>query len=252
MRNYAFIYDVRARAALKSVKVLKFRNFVILYKLFFTFARLKKRRMLIGASTQRNASAMRIRKILITLAMLLVAWPMMRAQDIGIKTNLLYDALLSPNIGLEFGLAPKWSLDVSGTVDFWTVNDKRWRQWHVQPEARYWFCHRNTGSFIGLHAITGQYNFGNLNFGGYNFLGTNLKQLEDHRLQGFMAGAGIAYGYSWILDKHWNIEAELGLGWIWTRYDRFRCVGCGVRDVQDKVHNYVGPTKAAVSLIYNF
>ncbi|MBD5270132.1 MAG: DUF3575 domain-containing protein, partial [Bacteroides sp.] len=29
------------------------------------------------------------------------------AQDVGIKTNLLNDALLSPNIGIEVGLAPK-------------------------------------------------------------------------------------------------------------------------------------------------
>ena len=84
------------------------------------------------------------------------------------------------------------------------------------------------------------------------FLGTDLGQLRDHRRQGWMAGAGVAYGYSWILSRHWNIEAELGLGWIYTRYDRFRCSGCGAKDQSNKVHNYVGPTKAAVNLIYVF
>lgn len=186
------------------------------------------------------------------MALLLTAWPAMRAQDVGIKTNLLYDALLSPTLGVEVGLAPKWSLDLSGTVNFWTVNDKKWKQWMVQPEARYWFCRRFSGSFLGLHAIGGQYNFGNLNFGGHNFLGTDLKLLEDHRLQGWMVGAGIAYGYSWILDKHWNIEAELGIGWIYTRYDMFQCGNCGKKIEEDKPHNYVGPTKAAVNLIYYF
>lgn len=195
---------------------------------------------------------MKIKKILITLAVLLITWPATRAQDVGIKTNLLYDALLSPTLGLEFGLAPKWSLDVSGTVNLWTVNDKRWKQWMVQPEARYWFCRKFAGSFLGLHAIGGQYNFGNLNFGGKNFLGTNLKALEDHRFQGWMAGAGIAYGYSWILSKHWNIEAEIGVGWIYTRYDEFECAGCGKKIEENHPHNYVGPTKAAVNLIYYF
>lgn len=195
---------------------------------------------------------MSIKKVLFVLVVFLAALPAARAQHVNIKTNLLYDALLSPTLGLEFGLAPKWSLDVSGTVNFWTVNDKRWKQWMVQPEARYWFCQRFAGHFLGLHAIGGQYNFGNLNFGGRNFLGTNLKQLEDHRLQGWMAGAGLGYGYSWILDRHWNIEAEIGLGWIYTRYDRFKCSGCGAKDQSNKVHNYVGPTKAAVNLIYNF
>lgn len=27
--------------------------------------------------------------------------------QVGVKTNLLYDAALTPNIGIEFGLAPK-------------------------------------------------------------------------------------------------------------------------------------------------
>lgn len=176
----------------------------------------------------------------------------MSAQVVGLKTNLLYDALLSPTLGLEFGLAPKWSLDVSGTINDWTVNNKNWKQWMVQPEARYWFCQRFSGHFLGLHAIGGQYNFGNLNFGGKNFLGTNLKELENHRLQGWMAGAGLAYGYSWILGKHWNIEAEIGIGWIYTRYDEFNCDHCGQKIKEDQPHNYYGPTKAAVNLIYYF
>ena len=174
------------------------------------------------------------------------------AQSVGLKTNLLYDALLTPTLGVEVGLAPKWSLDISGSLNAWTVNNRKWKQWMVQPEARYWFCQRFSGSFLGMHLIGGQYNFGNLNFGGRNFLGTDLKLLEDHRLQGWMAGAGIAYGYSWILDRHWNVEAELGIGWIYTRYDLFQCAGCGKKIEEDRPHNYVGPTKAAVNLIYYF
>lgn len=193
-----------------------------------------------------------IRKFCLLLIIALATSFGARAQVVGLKTNLLYDALLSPTLGLEFGLAPKWSLDVSGTFNDWTVNNKNWKQWMVQPEARFWFCQRFAGHFLGLHAIGGQYNFGNLNIGGNNFLGTNLKTLENHRLQGWMAGAGLAYGYSWILDNHWNIEAELGLGWIYTRYDKFKCGNCGQKIEEDKPHNYVGPTKAAVNLIYYF
>lgn len=193
-----------------------------------------------------------IRKICLLLVFVLTASVGTKAQVAGIKTNLLYDALLSPTLGLEFGLAPKWSLDVSGTFNNWTINKKNWKQWMVQPEARYWFCRRFAGSFLGLHAIGGQYNFGYLNFGGRNFLGTDLKRLEDHRQQGWMAGAGIAYGYSWVLDKHWNIEAEIGIGWIYTRYDEFKCDHCGVKTEEDKPHNYYGPTKAALNLIYYF
>ncbi|MCH5217340.1 MAG: DUF3575 domain-containing protein [Muribaculaceae bacterium] len=195
---------------------------------------------------------MKLKRLFLIMAVALAAVAPLRAQHVAIKTNLLYDALLTPTLGLEFGLAPKWTLDISGSLNAWTVNNKRWKQWNVQPEARYWFCQRFSGSFLGLHAIGGQFNFGNLNFGGYNFLGTNLKQLEDHRLQGWMAGAGIAYGYDWILSKHWNLEAEIGIGWIYTRYDVFKCQGCGQKIEDNVPHNYVGPTKAAVNLIYLF
>lgn len=174
------------------------------------------------------------------------------AQDVAIKTNLLYDALLTPTLGVEVGVAPRWSLELDGSLNDWTVNNKNWKQWMVQPEARYWLCQRFAGHFFALHGIGGQFNFGHLNFGGRNFLGTDLKKLEDHRMQGWMAGAGIGYGYSWILGKHWNIEAEIGIGWIYSGYDVYICRGCGRKVEEDQHHNYFGPTKAALNFIYVF
>lgn len=195
---------------------------------------------------------MKIKSIFFALILFAAAWPStMRAQDVGIKTNLLYDALLSPTLGVEVGLAPKWTLDVSATVNNWTINEKRWKQWMVQPEARFWFCQRFSGHFLALHGIGGQYNFGNLDIP-IKFLGTDFHDLKEHRFQGWMAGAGIGYGYSWILSRHWNLEAEIGIGWIYTRYDEFKCAKCGKKLKENQPHNYVGPTKAAVNFIYVF
>ena len=36
------------------------------------------------------------------------------AQKVAVKTNLLYDVTTTLNLGAEFRLAPKWTLDVSG------------------------------------------------------------------------------------------------------------------------------------------
>ena len=36
------------------------------------------------------------------------------AQKVAVKTNLLSDAFFSPNLGVEVGFAPRWTLDVSG------------------------------------------------------------------------------------------------------------------------------------------
>ena len=86
----------------------------------------------------------------------------------------------------------------------------------------------------------------------FKMLGSDFSGLSDKRYQGWAAGMGVAYGYSWILSRHLNLEAEIGLGWIYTRYDVYPCANCGTRLERNKAHNYVGPTKAAVNLIYTF
>lgn len=156
------------------------------------------------------------------------------------------------NAGIEVGLAPKWTFDLSANYNGWTFShERKWKHWLLQPEGRYWFCDRFAGHFVGVHALGGQYNIGNLN-NHISFLGTDLSVLSDRRYQGWFAGGGIAYGYAWILNKRWNLEAELGLGWIYTRYDSYPCTQCGTKIADGKSHNYVGPTKAAVNLIYTF
>jgi len=173
------------------------------------------------------------------------------AQKVALKNNLLYDAALTPNAGVEIGLSPKWTLELTGQLNAWTVKGRRWKHWAVQPSARYWFCDRFAGHFVGVHAHGGQYNIGGFN-GRLHFLGTDLRKLAGGRYQGWFVGGGISYGYAWILNRHWNLEAEIGVGYSYTRYDRFRCAGCGKKVEEDKPHHYVGPTKAAINIVYLF
>lgn len=173
-------------------------------------------------------------------------------QQVAVKSNLLYDATSTVNIGLEIGLAPKWTLDVSGDYNAWNMShDRKWKHWFLQPEARIWCCDRFSGHFFGLHAIGGEYNFGGLK-NDISFLGSDFSKLGDARYQGWFVGAGIAYGYAWILGEHWNFEAEIGFGYIYTEYDRFECAGCGRKTGTDLPHHYIGPTKAAINLVYLF
>jgi len=85
-----------------------------------------------------------------------------------------------------------------------------------------------------------------------SFLGTDFSGLSDYRYQGWFIGAGIGYGYSVILGRHWNMEFEIGIGYAYTRYDQFNCVGCGRKIKENQNHHYFGPTKAAINLIYVF
>ncbi|MDE6027189.1 MAG: DUF3575 domain-containing protein [Muribaculaceae bacterium] len=174
------------------------------------------------------------------------------AGDFAVKTNLLYDATASVNLGVEFGIARQWSLDISGDLNFWNIDGKRWRHWFAQPEFRYWFCHRSIGHFIGLDLHGGQYNMGKFGVDGFKFIGTDFGNLKDRRYQGWFAGAGIAYGYSWAFSEHWGMEAEIGIGWAYSRYDAYKCESCNKKIINNAAHNYFGPTKAAINLVYNF
>ncbi len=48
------------------------------------------------------------------------------AQSVALKTNVLYDATATVNVGAEVQLAPRWSLDVSGNLNAWTIRNHRW------------------------------------------------------------------------------------------------------------------------------
>lgn len=167
------------------------------------------------------------------------------AQEIGVKTNLLYDVVTVFNLGAEVGLSPKWTIDVSANYSPITWADNRkWKHWMLQPEARYWFCERFNGHFIGIHLLGGQHNVGNIKmpFGLYPLL-------KENRYEGYFYGAGLVYGYQWVLNNRWNVEASIGAGYIRGVSDRYDCPKCGEWKGKENF-NYFGPTKAAISLIY--
>ena len=194
---------------------------------------------------------MMFKRTIVLIAFLIAGISAGMAQKAGIKTNLISDAVTSPNLGVEFKLAPKWTLDVSGQLNLWNIHERRWRHWMVMPEARYWLCEVFHGSFFALHALGGKYNVGNIH-NNVKFLGSDFSQMTNYTFEGWGVGAGIGYGYSWILAKHWNIEAEIGIGWIYTRYDKYRCFSCGDPVEKNHPHNYVGPTKLSVAIEYLF
>jgi hypothetical protein len=173
------------------------------------------------------------------------------AQEWAVKTNIAYDATATANLGVEIGLAKKWTLDISGNFNAWSKNEAtKWKHWLVQPEARYWFCDRFSRHFIGVHAITGAFNFGGIN-NGISFLGSDFSVLKDKRYQGYAYGAGLAYGFAFMLSEHFNLELEAGFGYMYLDYEVFNCGNCG-RRIGDGYHHYVGPTKVAVNLVYLF
>ena len=87
------------------------------------------------------------------------------AQQVALKTNLLYDATLTPNLGLEMGVGKKHSVQLFYGLNAWKFGhgeDRKYaKHWLLNPEYRYWFCHRFNGSFVGIHAFGGEYDASN-------------------------------------------------------------------------------------------
>ena len=96
------------------------------------------------------------------------------AQVVGIKTNLVQWATVSPNLGVEIGLGKQTTLDISaGFNPFKFSHDRQWRHWMVQPEFRWWTCERFNGHFLGAHLLGGGYAhawYDQYNGEGYNTL----------------------------------------------------------------------------------
>lgn len=157
------------------------------------------------------------------------------------------DATRTINLGTEIGLGKKSSLDLSVNYNPWEYGENKMAKMLVlQPEYRFWFCDRFNGHFIGIHAHGGIYQFAGLKmpFGLW-------ENLQNHRFKGHFYGAGISYGYQWLLGKHWNLEGNIGVGYARVKFEQFECKTCGTKTAEGN-KNYYGPTKAAISLIYLF
>ena len=172
------------------------------------------------------------------------------AQQVALKNNLLYDATTTPNLGVELGVGKKHSMQLFYGLNPWKFNTdngkKYFKHWLLMPEYRYWFCHRFQGSFVGVHALGGEFDAANIKlpFGMY-------KKLRDHRYEGWYVGGGATYGYQWVLSRHWNFEASIGVGVVYIKYKGYECGDCG-RQMDDGHKWYVGPTKAVLSFMYMF
>lgn len=177
-----------------------------------------------------------------------------RPVNFSMKTNLLYGAgTLTPNLGFEVGVGRRSTINMTGSYNPWNLKglenegaNKKLVHWLAAVEYRYWTCEKFNGHFFGAHALGGAYNIGGhelpLFFG---------KGSKDFRQKGFAAGAGLSYGYQWMLGTHWNLEATLGFGYLYISYDQYDCPKCSSL-IGPVVRDYMGPTNAGVSIMYLF
>jgi hypothetical protein len=100
----------------------------------------------------------------------------------ALKTNLLYDATTTINLGYEVALNNKITLDIWVNYNPWTLGHKwvgldekglpelagptaseretKLKHFMVQPEVRWWLCEKFNGHFFGAHLHGGTFNVG--------------------------------------------------------------------------------------------
>lgn len=166
-------------------------------------------------------------------------------QSVSVKTNLPYLATTTPNLGFEFALGQKVSLELTGGYNpFEFSGNKQLKHWVVWPELRYWTCGTFNGHFFGLHGVGGEYNLG-----GWDVPIWKLSGLKDNRYEGYAIGVGLSYGYQWILSDRWGLEFTIGGGYVHFDYDVYSLGENGAKKYENK-RDYFGPTKGALSLVY--
>lgn len=202
-----------------------------------------------------------MKKYLIIALILVFAFPSVSsAQKVGLKTNAIYWATTTPNLGVEVGMGDRFSFYFEGGYNPWTLNksveiNRKFKHFLLSPEVRYWFCESFNGHFIGINANYTQFNLSampipNL-FYTLHSTGPLVDGSRSKRYQGWAAGAGLTYGYQWILGKNWNIEATLGLGYWYIDYDQYDSRKCGLFQIAED-HHLFGPTRLGLSFIYLF
>ena len=67
--------------------------------------------------------------------------------------------------------------------------------------------------------------------------------------EGWFAGAGVSYGYHWILAPRFSLEFTLGVGYAYIDYQKNRCTDCVVK-LDEGIKHYFGPTRAGITLVF--
>lgn len=161
----------------------------------------------------------------------------------ALKTNLLYDAALVPNVGLEVYLGKDWSLAGNWMYAWWKSDRKHnyWRTYGGDVELRKWFGQKAKqkplqGHHIGVYAQMLTYDFELSNRG---YLGDDWHY-----------GGGISYGYSLPIARRLNIDFSIAMGYLYGTYREYLPEdNCYVWQSTNKLH-WIGPTKAEVSLVW--
>ncbi len=177
--------------------------------------------------------------------------PIRKSFYMSARTNMLYDVMALPTIGVEFFLCCGWSIAASWTYGWWNSDrlHRYWRAYGGEIAVRRWFgeaAERKpfTGHHLGVYGQILTYDF---EFGGKGRIGgTPGKPLWSNPNY----AVGVEYGYSLSVARRLNIDFTIGIGYLGGKYYEYMPIdGHYVWQSTMRCH-WLGPTKAEISLIW--
>ena len=162
---------------------------------------------------------------------------------VAIKTNLLYDAVLVPNIGVEVNCFNNFTFYTDLMYAGWGFPSKHfyWDFYGLQTGIRKYFGRQaSKRSFTGHHV--GLYG----NAFAYDLQAGHIGQ----QTPSVNLGGGVDYGYSFPIAPYFNIDLEFGFGYLGGIYYEY-IVEDNHNTWQGTIsRSWWGPTKASVSLVW--
>ncbi len=165
----------------------------------------------------------------------------------ALKTNMLYDAALIPNIGVEVGLGRQWTASADWFFT-WLSNDNSHRYW--QGYGGYLALRKYLTSYVSkddspaVAALRGHhvgiYMLGltyDVEWGGRGYQAAHF---------GF--GGGVEYGYSLPIGPRLDLDFSIGLGFQDGEYKEYLPMDGEYVWQSTKKRHWWGPTKAEVTL----
>lgn len=177
---------------------------------------------------------------------LYVAVPAVRSKRpfyVGVKTNLLYDAAVVPNLSVEVYLRKGWSV-AANWMYTWIKNDHKHRYWRIyggEAECNRWLGKRRGGSQLSGHhlGVYGQLVTYDVEWGTRGYLGDK-----------WTYGGGLTYGYSLPLRKRLNLDFALAVGYLGGTYKEYLPIDGHYVWQKTRKLRWFGPTRLAVQLVW--
>lgn len=113
---------------------------------------------------------------------------------------------------------------------------KHTENYTIQPSIRYWGSAPYDRWFVGLHGVATKFKYGG-------------DRLDPTYLDGMGFGLGASAGWSFYLSRKFNLEAELGIGFLARNYKEVYEDGSKSGSKSDVIPSL---TRLGVSLVYLF